>query len=96
MKTVIITLLGLSAVLVSCKKTYNCECTTNKTFGSYEENGAVYDFYYEETNSNTTIKDKKEDAQASCAKGSKTYSEPGPYAQNGQDPTLVVTTCAIK
>jgi hypothetical protein len=95
MKIIIITLLGLSA-LVSCKKKYNCECATKKTFAPYQENGAIYDFYYEETTSKSKIKDKKEDAKASCAEGSKTYYEPGPYAQNGQDPTLVVTTCAIK
>lgn len=93
MKILVITLLGLSA-LVSCKKKYNCECTTNKTFGPYQENGAIHDFYYQES-TNKTIKDKKEDAQASCDSNSKTYYEPGPYAQNGQDPTLVTTTCII-
>lgn len=96
MKILVITLLGLSA-LVSCKKKYTCQCTTTKQYDGNFEEGVIYDFYYEPTSNTRTIKEKKKaDAETSCESGNTVTYETGFYESQGQEPTVVTTICEIK
>jgi hypothetical protein len=96
MKTLVITLLGLST-LFSCKKKYTCVCTTSKHYDGNFEEGKVYDFYDPATTNTRTIKDKKkENAETSCKSGNNVTYETGFYESQGQEPTVVTTICEIK
>ena len=91
MKTFIIMLLGLSA-LVSCKKKYVCECITTKN--PENSSGEVAFNTYPTTNTRT-IKARKEDAEASCKSGNKVAPEPGFY-EPGEEPAILTTTCELR
>ncbi len=89
MKTLFITLLGFST-LVSCKKKYTCECITTRNDNGSSGEGGNYP-----ATSTRTIKDKKEDAEASCKSGNNVAYEPGFYEQ-GEEPAILTTTCNIR
>lgn len=97
MKTILSLAVLATLALTSCKKNYTCDCITTKEYDGNFEEGVVYDFYYEPTSSSRTIKEKKKaDAKTSCESGTNVSYETGYYESQGQQPTVVTTSCQIQ
>ena len=83
--------------LASCKKDYNCQCTTTSVEPAYS-NGSTVNTPGNTTISNSTsfIRDTKKKATASCEGNSQTYTYTSPYSSYGQGNTVVTIDWQLK
>ena len=82
--------------LASCKKDYNCQCTTTSVEPAYS-NGSTVNTPGNTTISNSTsfIRDTKKKATASCEGNSQSYAYPSPCSSYGQGHTGVPIDCQL-
>lgn len=94
-KSIAIAIFGV-LVLTSCKKDYNCTCTTVSTTPEFVFGGQTVQQGSTTSASGTTIiTDTKSDAKTECESGSASATVASGYASFGAEPTTVTTTCSI-
>ena len=93
MRKIILIVAVFSLGIVSCKKTYTCECTTSSNYAGITENN-------KSSASNYSTKMTKKQAQSACeheAQSVKSTFE-NSFSENGTATTsaTVVTNCELK